>query len=134
MRSEGGGERLVVCVKQAAGFVQDLHHPYEHVLVVDQRQRQHATRVVAGRFIDARVETRIGITVRNIDDLPLSRASADKAGSRRHAHRLNAGRHFQDQFIGRRIVEPDRAAIRAQDLLGGSDDFSEHCHQVEWRR
>ena len=45
--------RVGVLVKRAVGFVQHLHHADEHFLVVDERQREHATRVVPRRLVDA---------------------------------------------------------------------------------
>ncbi len=40
------GKGLVVLVEHAALLVQDLHHAHQHILVVHERQRQHAARSV----------------------------------------------------------------------------------------
>ena len=73
---------LVVGVEDAVRLVQHLHHADEHVLVVDQRQRQHAARAVAGAPVDVRIEARVGVAVGHVDDLAVARAGADEARCR----------------------------------------------------
>ncbi len=92
LRRERRREHLVVGVEHAAGLVQHLHHADQHVLVIDERQREHAARAVAGRAVDAGIEARIGVAVGNVDDAPIVRARADQAGARRHADRRDACR------------------------------------------
>ena len=48
LRRQHRRQRLVVFVEDAVRLVQDLHHADEDVLVIDQRQREHAARPVVG--------------------------------------------------------------------------------------
>jgi hypothetical protein len=127
-------ERLVVRIEYAARLVQHLHDAYQRVLVVDQRQREHAARAVPGRTVHGRIEARIRVAVGHVDDPALARAGADQPRARPHAHRRDAGRDEQDELVGRRLEQPHRAAVRVQHLLRRVDDLAQHRRQVERRR
>ena len=101
--------------------------------MVDQRQRQHAAGAIAGRAVDALVEPRIGVAIGHVDHLPVARARADEPHAERYADRLEAGRDFEHELAGRRVVQPHRSAFGVQDLLRRGDDLAQHRHQVERR-
>ncbi len=120
--------------KTPSRLVQDLHHPHQDALVVDERQGQHAARSIAGSLVHLAIEARIGIAIGDVDDRAIARAGADDTGAGGNAHRRNAGRDLEDQLVRRGVVKPDGAAIGVEDLLGRVDDLRQHRHQVERSR
>jgi hypothetical protein len=134
LRREGRRDPLIRGVENAPCLVEDLHDADQHVLVVDQRLREHATRAVARGLVDAGIEPQVRVAVRHVDDLALARAGPDEPGAGRHPNGLDAGGDLEDQFVGGGIVQPDGAAIRLEDLLRGIHHFGEHGHQVEGGR
>ena len=76
-------------IEDAPGLVQDLHHAHEHVLVVDERQREHAAGPVARRPVDVGIEARVRVAVRDVDDL-CGRARRRRRSRRRPGTRTGA--------------------------------------------
>ena len=64
LRCQYRRQRFVVDVEDAVDLVQDLHRAHENILVVDQRQREHAAGAVAGRAVDLGIEAIVGVAIR----------------------------------------------------------------------
>ena len=130
LRGERRGHALVVPVEAAFVAVQDLQHADQLVLVADQRQAQHAARPVAALAVHLRVEARVLIAVRHVDQSARLGALAHDAPVRRYADRCEAGGHLEYELVRGRVVQEDAAALGVQDLARGVDHRREHGIQV----
>src|SRR5262249_41445265 len=134
LRGQHGRQRFVVLVENPIRLVEDLHDSDENVLVIDQRQGQHAARPVAGSPINLRIETLVRVAVRDVDDPTVARAGARNAGARRDADRGYASRDFENQLVRGGIVQPHRTAIGMKNLFSSVHHLGQHRHQVEGSR
>ena len=131
LRRQCRGERLVVLVEGAARLVEDLHDAHQHVLVVDQRKRQHASCPIPRGPVHFRVEALVGIAVGHVDDPAVARACAHDPGARRHTQGRDAGRDLEHQFVPGGVVQPHRTTFGLQYLLGRVHHLGEHGHEIE---
>ena len=121
---------LVPGVENPVVLVQNLQHADQGILVADERNRQHAARPVAGLPVDIAIETRVGIAIRDVDDLPGLRRFADNALVGRDADGIEVG---ADKFVTDRVVQEHGAAIGMQHFARCVDNFGQHGVEIEGR-
>ena len=100
-------------------------------VIGQQRQREHAARVLAGGQVHVAVEARVGVAVRHVDGGQRAHAFADDAAVGGDADRVQAARHAHLQHVVGRLVLPDRATLGVEQVLGRVDHGVQQRAQVE---
>ena len=126
---------LVGGAERAKPAVEDLHHADHARAPGDDGHAQQAAGPIAGAPVDFRIETRVLVSIQNVDHAARGEAFPRNAGIRGEAdlRAVDAVRGVRKQFIALGVVQEEGSALGVQKLRRRRQDLGEQRPEADFR-